>query len=182
MARGWLRTALAGIVLALPVASGGDASQGSMVLRSPAFSAAAPIPARFSCDADNVSPPLSWEGAPRRARSLALIMDDPDAPAGSWDHWLLYDLPAGSSGLVEGIAAEALPRGARQGRNSWGRSEYGGPCPPHGTHRYFFRLYALDIRLGLPPGVSKRQLLAAMEGHILARARLIGTYSRRAPR
>jgi len=182
MACSFFQLALAAVVLMLPVAAGSESRPVSMGLRSPAFLQGAPIPARYTCDAEDVSPALSWEGVPPRTRSFALLLEDPDAPAGSWSHWLVYDLPADTRELAEGISAHALKDGVRQGRNSWGRSEYGGPCPPSGTHRYFFRLYALDIRLGLPPGVGRKQLLAAMQGHILARAELLGTYSRQAPR
>ncbi len=146
-------------------------------LKSSAFAHGEPIPTRYTCQGQDVSPPLSWEGAPASTQSFALIMDDPDAPAQTWVHWVLYNLPADVRALPEGVTAEgALPAQAAQGRNSWGREGYGGPCPPSGTHRYFFKLYALDSFLELPHGASKAELLRAMEGHILAQAQLMGTY------
>jgi Raf kinase inhibitor-like YbhB/YbcL family protein len=151
----------------------------SLVVRSSAFSAGGEIPARFTCEGPNGSPELSWSGIPAGAKSLALLCDDPDAPVGTWVHWVLYDLPASERGLPEGIQA-AAPPGARHGKNSWDREGYGGPCPPPGKpHRYFFRLYALDTPLGLPAGAIKDQVLKAMEGRVLARGELMGTYARK---
>ncbi|NPA26028.1 MAG: YbhB/YbcL family Raf kinase inhibitor-like protein [Chloroflexi bacterium] len=147
----------------------------ALKLASPAFEDQGPIPARYTCDGENVSPPLQWGPTPPGTRSWVLIMDDPDAPGGVWDHWIVYDIPAQVTQLAEG----QTPPG-RQGRNSWGHAYYEGPCPPPGpAHRYVFRLFALDVpSLGLPEAASKAQVLAAMEGHVLSQAQLIGTYGR----
>lgn len=148
-------------------------------LTSTAFEANGYIPAKYTCDGRNISPPLSWQGAPPEAASFALICDDPDAPVGTWVHWVLWNIPAGVSELAEGIPGEqTLADGARHGKNGWGRAGYGGPCPPMGTHRYFFKLYALDTLLELAPGASKKRLLSRIKDHILAEAELIGRYSR----
>ena len=144
-----------------------------MALTSPAFNDGEPIPERFSCDGDDISPELDWFGIPEGTTSLALVMDDHDAPGGTWVHWVLYNLPMDLTGLREGMTGVGL-----DGTNSWGRTGYGGPCPPSGTHRYFFQLYALDINLDLEPGADKAALLNAIEGHILGQAELMGTYSR----
>jgi Raf kinase inhibitor-like YbhB/YbcL family protein len=153
----------------------------TLVLTSPAFEPRGEIPARFTCEGADVSPPLAWSGAPSGTRSLALIVDDPDAPdpaapKTTWVHWVLYDLPPASGGLPEEVAPAALPPGTRQGRNDWKRTGYGGPCPPIGRHRYFFKLYALDAVLGDLGAPTKARLLQAMEGHVLAQAELVGTY------
>ena len=146
---------------------------------SDVFAAGEAIPSKFSCDGQDVSPPLTWRGLPEGTQSLALIMEDPDAPAGIWVHWVIYDIPVSLTGLPEGVPGEAeLPNGTRNGANSWGRGGYGGPCPPSGTHRYFFKLYALDRALDLAPGATKEGLLAAMQGHILGQAEVMGTYAR----
>jgi len=149
-------------------------------LTSSAFGAGQAIPAKYTCTGQDVSPPLSWTDPPPGTQSLALIMDDPDAPAGVWVHWVIYNLPVTSRGLPEAVPARQpeLPDGSRQGVNSWNRSGYGGPCPPSGTHRYVFKLYALDTVLSLPAVASKAQLLNAMQGHILAQAELMGTYAK----
>jgi Raf kinase inhibitor-like YbhB/YbcL family protein len=148
-------------------------------LTSTALAPGQPIPRKYTCDGENVSPPLRWSDLPQGTQSLAFICDDPDAPAGTWVHWVLYNLPAKARALVEAVPANAdLPDGSRQGKNGWGRLGYGGPCPPSGTHRYFFKLYALDTVLGLASGADKSQLLQAMEGHILAQTELMGTYKR----
>ena len=150
------------LVLALAVAGSNaaeEAGKDRMQLTSTVFAEGAAIPAKHTCDAKNVSPPLKWSGVPAGAKSLALIVDDPDAPVGTWVHWVLYDLPATGSELHLG---------------------YGGPCPPPGKpHRYFFKLYALDAVLDLKPGLTKKDLEKAMEGHILERAQLMGTYQRK---
>ena len=152
----------------------------SFELTSPAFAHGEPIPRKYTCDGEDVSPPLHWSAPPQGAQSLALIADDPDAPVGTWVHWVLYNLPAETRGLPEAVPPDAdLPDGSRHGRNSWRRLGYGGPCPPSGTHRYFFKLYALDTALDLAPGASKKQLLRAMKGHILIQAELMGVYARR---
>lgn len=152
----------------------------AMDLTSSAFREGAPIPAVYTCEGKDVSPPLSWTALPEGAKGLALISDDPDAPMGTWVHWVAYNIPPRSAGLAEAVpAVKELPDGTRQGITDFGRIGYGGPCPPSGTHRYFFTLYALDAALSLPPGATKAALEAAMEGHILARAQLMGTYQRR---
>ena len=155
----------------------------SMKLASPAFSAQAAIPARHTCEGGDVSPALQWSGIPAGARSLALIVDDPDAPdpaapQRTWVHWVLYNLPATSTGLSEGAKTAQLPPGTREGRNDWKRTGYGGPCPPKGRHRYFHKLYALDVELPDLHQPDKAKLLKAMEGHVLAQTELVGTYER----
>jgi Raf kinase inhibitor-like YbhB/YbcL family protein len=152
-----------------------------MQLTSTAFTEGGAIPLQHTCDGSNVSPPLKWSGVPAGARSLALIADDPDAPAGTWTHWVLFDLPAGVTELAENQpATQYLPGNAKQGLNDFRRLGYGGPCPPQGKpHRYFFKLYALDTLLDLKPGASKEDVERAMEKHILAQAQLMGTYQRK---
>ncbi len=148
-------------------------------LISAAFSEGAMIPTRYTCDGEDVSPPLSWTELPPETGSFALICEDPDAPVGTWDHWVLFNIPASATGLPEAVPATAtLDDGSVHGNNSWGRLGYGGPCPPGGTHRYIFSLFALDIKLDLKSGATKSGLLKAMEGHILARTRLMGKYRR----
>ena len=148
-------------------------------LMSPVFVAGEAIPLKYTCDGDDVSPPLAWSDPPAGTQSFALICDDPDAPVGTWVHWVLYDLPADARELPEAVPSDAeLPDGGRQGNNSWPRIGYGGPCPPSGSHRYFFKLYALDTVLGLDAGATKKELLRAVEGHVLAQVELMGTYSR----
>jgi len=151
----------------------------SMTLSSPAFDAGQAIPLTYSCRGRDISPALEWSDPPAGTQSFALIMDDPDAPVGTWDHWVLYNIPASTRRLAEAIPPEAsLSDGSLHGKNSWGRLGYGGPCPPSGTHRYFFRLYALDTTLPLASGASKKQVLEAMKGHILGQAELMGTFSK----
>jgi Raf kinase inhibitor-like YbhB/YbcL family protein len=150
-----------------------------MKLSSPAFDHQSEIPKRFTCQGDDASPPLSWSGAPPSTRSFALIVDDPDAPdpkapRTTWVHWVLYDLPADCSALAEGV----IPAGAREGLNDWNKPGYGGPCPPIGRHRYFHKLYALDVLLGDRGPLKKAQLEKLIEGHVLAHAELIGTYAK----
>lgn len=151
-----------------------------MELWSPSFHEGDDIPVRFTCDGDDVSPSLEWTPPPGGTRAFAVVADDPDAPRGTWLHWTLYDLPGGERSLPEHIlSSPALPSGAKQGRNDFGRVGYGGPCPPPGsTHRYHFRLFALDAPLGLPPGAGRHDLEHAMRGHVLAQAELIGRYQR----
>ena len=147
---------------------------------SSAFVQGDPIPVKYTCDGDDTSPPLAWGDPPEGTASFALINDDPDAPAGTWVHWLLYNLPADARSLPEAVPADArLPDGSLHGQNSWRRLGYGGPCPPSGTHRYFFKLYALDTALNLASGADKQATLKAMEGHILGQAELMGVYSRK---
>jgi len=150
-----------------------------MEIKSSAFGSGEMIPAKYTCDGADFSPQLEWSGSPAGTRSFALICDDPDAPMGTWVHWVIYDIPPTATMLAEGITREKdLPGGGTQGINDFRKIGYGGPCPPGGTHRYFFKLYALDSELGLKPGVTKDQLLKAMRGHILDEAQIMGTYKR----
>lgn len=155
-----------------------------MRITSPAFADGEAIPARYTCEGRDTSPPLRFEQIPGGTRSLALIVDDPDAPdpaapRRTWVHWLVFNLSPESAGLAEGTVA--LPEGVCQGRNDWNRARYGGPCPPIGRHRYFHKLYALDRMLDLHEP-TKSELEAAMQGHILAQAQLVGTYQKAATR
>jgi Raf kinase inhibitor-like YbhB/YbcL family protein len=170
------------VVIAL-VACGGNTGQpnvtpdettgtDSMQLTSTAFEHEGTIPERYTCDGADVSPPLALAEVPAEARTLVLIMDDPDAPRGTWDHWVAYDIPPDAE-IPEGAGSLGT-----DGTNSWGRSGYGGPCPPSGTHRYFFNLYALNTELGLAPGATKEQVLDAMTGHVVAQGTLLGRYGR----
>lgn len=151
-------------------------------ITSAAFSDGGPIPRGHTCDGADLSPPLGWTGVPESTKSFALIVDDPDAPGGTWVHWVLYGLPASVTSLPSGVPTEpeiAQPVTAKQGLNDFGRSGYGGPCPPEGpAHRYFFQLYALDADVDVPPGAAKGVLLRAMKGHVLEEARLVGRYGR----
>lgn len=152
-----------------------------MQLTSTAFNEGAPIPAKYTCDDKNVSPPLKWSGVPANAKTLVLIADDPDAPVGTWVHWVLYELPAGVSELREDVTrSQFIPAGGRQGINDFKHLGYGGPCPPPGKpHRYFFKLYALDVALDLKPGATKKEVEGAMDKHVVAQAQLMGTYQRK---
>lgn len=148
-------------------------------VESSAFQDGAMIPKAYTCDGANVSPPLDWKDVPEKTKTLALITDDPDAPAKTWVHWVVFNLPARAKGLAENVAAQgSLAGGGTQGTNDFRKVGYGGPCPPGGTHRYFFKLYALDTELTLDSTATKDQLLKAMEGHILAEGQLMGRYSR----
>jgi Raf kinase inhibitor-like YbhB/YbcL family protein len=150
-----------------------------MILKSTAFVDGGMISSRYTCDGRNVSPPLSWEEAPAKTRTFALICDDPDAPSGDWVHWVIYDLPPDLHGLPEGVATvKVLPDGSKQGINDSVKIGYDGPYPPGGTHRYYFKLYALDASPGLAPGKTKADVLSKMKGHVLAQAQLMGKYSR----
>src|SRR5690606_3351890 len=151
----------------------------ALQVMSDAFAEDQQIPSIYTCDGRNISPPLRWSGVPAEAQTLALVVDDPDAPSGLFTHWRVYDLPPGATGLPEGVPQqETVDGGGRQGRNDFGRIGYGGPCPPSGSHRYVFTVYALDAPLDLPPGATRRQLFDAMDGHIIAEGRLIGRYQR----
>lgn len=155
----------------------------TLALTSPAFADHTPIPSRFTCDGEDVSPPLEWSGVPHETKSLVLIVDDPDAPDPAaprrvWVHWLLYNLPPDSHGLPQG-AARGLPAEARQGVNDWRRPSYGGPCPAVGRHRYFCKLYALDTKLPDLHAPDKSRLEREMRGHILEQTELVGTYQRK---
>jgi Raf kinase inhibitor-like YbhB/YbcL family protein len=152
-------------------------------LTSTAFNAGGGIPTKYTCDGDDLSPPLAWRNAPAGTKSFALIVDDPDAPDPAaprmvYVHWVLYDLPSSAAGLPEGVTPDRLPSGTREGINDWKRSGWGGPCPPIGRHRYFHKLYALDIVLGDLRRPDKAALERAMRGHVLAQAELMGTYQR----
>jgi Raf kinase inhibitor-like YbhB/YbcL family protein len=147
-----------------------------LVVESSVFKAGGSIPEKYTCDGDDVSPPLSWSAGPAGTAAYALIMDDPDAPMGTWVHWVAWNLPGTS--LPAGVPKEARHAdGTRQGHSSWKRAGYGGPCPPSGTHRYVFRVYALDARLDLPDATDKAALLGAIEGHVLAQGELVGRYT-----
>jgi Raf kinase inhibitor-like YbhB/YbcL family protein len=156
-----------------------------MTLRvtSPAFVDGQPIPIKYTCEGKNVSPPLVWSDIPNGVRSLVLIVDDPDAPDPkapkmTWVHWLLYNLPPNTTGLPEGVQAESLPRGTEVGLNDWKHATYGGPCPPIGRHRFFYKLFALDTLLSGLHRPTKSDVEAAMKGHVLAEAQLVGTYQK----
>jgi Raf kinase inhibitor-like YbhB/YbcL family protein len=153
-----------------------------MQLTSTAFTAGGDIPGRYTCEGQDIAPPLAWQEVPDGTRSLALIVDDPDAPdpahpQRTWVHWVLYDIPPAAAGLPEG--GKPLPAGTREGTNDWGRTGYGGPCPPVGRHRYFFKLYALDQMLSDQSAPKKAALEKAMQGHVLAQVELIGTYQKK---
>ncbi len=176
----------AGVRIAVSLALGVSATAAApgFEIRSPAFGSGDPIPVQYTCDGADRSPPLSWSGVPPGTRSLALVVDDPDAPDPraprmTWVHWVLYDLPPEAGGLSEGVPPADLPPGTGQGVNDWGRTGYGGPCPPVGRHRYFFKLYALSGRLPGLGAPTKAELLRAMAGKVLGETELVGTYERR---
>jgi Raf kinase inhibitor-like YbhB/YbcL family protein len=151
-----------------------------MKLESSAFKAGGVIPAKYTCDDQDISPPLSWSDVPAKARSLALIADDPDAPRGTWVHWVAWNIPTNTQALSEGFPKQdASSNQIKQGVTDFKRPGYGGPCPPSGTHRYFFKLYALDTVLNLPSQTTKSELEKAMRGHIVDQAELMGTYQRK---
>lgn len=162
------------LTLGVSFASGGSA----MKVTSSAFGSGEMIPQQYTCKGDDVSPALEWSGAPANAVSFAIIMDDPDAPRGTWVHWVMWNIPASAHSLSQGVAkSEQMDNGARQGRNSNGEVGYNGPCPPMGqTHRYFFRMYALDTKLDLAAGAERSQLDAAMKGHVLAQGEYMGKF------
>lgn len=148
-------------------------------IRSGAFNQGGMIPSKNTCDGSDVSPPLSWSKGPEGTVSYALVADDPDAPAGTWVHWVLYNVPAAKTSLAENVAkVKKLEDGSMQGMNDFRKIGYGGPCPPGGTHRYFFKIYALNEALKVEPGLTKKQLLKEIEGHVLAQGELMGKYSR----
>lgn len=152
--------------------TGGDA----MLTLTSVFQEGQSIPKQFSCQGQNISPSLSWQGAPPETRSFVLIMDDPDAPNGTWTHWVLFNIPAGVSSLSENI--QNLPAGTLQGLNSWGKTGYGGPCPPRGQHRYIFKLFALDTVLNLQSGADQNSIETAMKNHVIGQATLMGKYQK----
>lgn len=148
----------------------------ALTLSSDAFNYNQMLPAKYTCDGENVSPPLAWKDIPDNTQSFVLVMDDPDAPMGTWDHWILFNIPADARDLVENVNIENT--GILPGMNSWKGTSYNGPCPPFGTHRYVFTLYALDGQLELPKGSTKKAIEDAMKGHILAQNEFITKYSR----
>jgi Raf kinase inhibitor-like YbhB/YbcL family protein len=155
-----------------------------LVITSPAFAPGADVPTLFTCEGSDISPPLEWTGAPDGTKSFVLIVDDPDAPDPAapkviWVHWVLYNLPPGTTGLPEGVNPKDLPQGTREGTNDWKHTGYRGPCPPVGRHRYFHKLYALDVMLGDLGTPTKAGVEKAMEGHVLAQAELMGTYEKK---
>jgi len=171
-----------GVAFGIPTAGVGK-ENAAMKLTSTAFGHNAAIPKLHTCDGKDVSPPIAWSGVPASAKSLALIVDDPDAPDPAapkmtWVHWVLYNIPPSATGLAQGIAPRGLPVGTREGLNDWNRTGYGGPCPPIGRHRYFHKLYALDVVLPDLGKPTKAALEKAMHGHVLAQTELIGTYRR----
>ena len=148
-------------------------------INSSAFAEGGMIPKRYTCDSEDVSPDLTWSGVPEGTQSIALICDDPDAPMGTWVHWVLFNLPGDQTQLPEAVPPDQnLVTGGVHGKNDFGRLGYGGPCPPGGTHRYYFKIYALDTLLDLDSGITKAQLLDAMQGHILGEGQIMGKYSR----
>jgi Raf kinase inhibitor-like YbhB/YbcL family protein len=178
---------LAGVMLALyytvcmPTGTPPAEEIMALTLTSTAFTDGGEIPTRYTCQGDDISLPLAWRGTPSDTRSLVLIVDDPDAPDPgaprmTWVHWVLFNLPPETTGLPEGVTADRLPAGTGQGLNDWKRTGYGGPCPPVGRHRYFFKLYALDTVLRLSGKPTKPALEAAMQGHVIDQAQLVGTY------
>ena len=174
-----LKSFLPGAILLLFLGPLMGAEELTMQLASSAFQEGQSIPTLYTCQGKGISPPLRWSGAPSATKSFALISEDPDAPGGTWVHWVLWNLPPSSMALEQSVPTDRrLKNGTYQGYNDFRRVGYGGPCPPSGTHRYFFTLYALDTTLDLKRNSSKTELLAAMKGHILAQATLMGTYQR----
>jgi hypothetical protein len=172
------------VIAALAVAcalvmAGGAHTEEAMQITSPAFQDHKSIDPKYTCDGQDISPPLEFSGVPEDAVGLVLVCDDPDAPAGIWVHWVVFDMPADAEGLPENTPADGtLSNGSVQGTNSFGNIGYGGPCPPGGEHRYIFKLFAIDTKLALEPGAKKADVVAAMQGHILAEAQLTGLYAR----
>ena len=175
--------AVSALALVAMLARGPAFAEGIMNLTSTAFGENQSIPKLYTCEGKDVSPPLAWSGVPANAKSLVLIVDDPDAPDPAaprmtWVHWVLYDIPVSASGLAEGTASGGLPKGTLEGTNDWQRTGYGGPCPPIGRHRYFHKLYALDAVLPDLKKPTKAALEQAMKGHVIAQAQLVGTYQK----
>ena len=172
---------LSGLLLSSPTRA--KESEAPMQITSPSFTPQGSISAKYTCEGSDTSPPLAWSGVPASAKSLALIVDDPDAPDPkaprmTWVHWVLFNLPPSATSLAEGASKKGLPQGAQQGLNDWKRADYGGPCPPIGRHRYFFKLYALDTVLPDSGKLTKADLLNAMQGHVVGTAELVGTYEK----
>jgi Raf kinase inhibitor-like YbhB/YbcL family protein len=174
-----------GIIAGSVCAKDGSTKKGAkkmaaITITSQAFKHMQPIPSQYTCDGADISPPLSWSNVPPATKSIALICDDPDAPAGTWVHWVVYDLPPATDSLPENIPKiDTLPGGGTQGKNDFRRIGWNGPCPPGGTHRYFFKINALDTMLNLPAGKTKAEIEKAMKGHILAKGEIVGTYTRK---
>lgn len=172
-----MKTAIGFFFAAAMVVAAVTAGASEFTITSPAFGAGEKIPMLHTCDGKDVSPPLTWMGAPDGTRAFAMIMDDPDAPGGMWVHWVIYNIPAETVSLPMGVPTDGtLQIGAMQGSNSWKRTGYGGPCPPSGSHRYFFKLYALSDYLDLAPGASKKEMVKAMEGKVLGQTELMGKF------
>lgn len=151
-----------------------------IIITSPAFEKGKLIPQKYSCDGKDISPPLKWSSIPEETKSLVLICDDPDAPMGTWVHWVVYDIPKERRAFTEDISEQALEKmGAKQGLNDFKKTNYGGPCPPGGTHRYFFKIYALDTVLNEKPGLTKKEILQRIEKHIIAQGHLMGKYQKK---
>ena len=171
------------IFIAVAIGTGGSGMEATKVefkISSPAFNNEEFIPQKYACDGSNVSPPIGWSNAPAGTKSFALICDDPDAPAGNWVHWIVYNIPPNVAELKEEASSKRLlPKGAVEGSNDYHRNKYDGPCPPSGIHRYFFKLFALDKELQTGANITKKGLLELMNGHILAQATLIGKYKRK---
>ena len=168
---------LVGVVLTVLLIGAGGVR---MELKSQAFQPGAMIPAKYTCDGEDVSTPLNWSDPPSGTQSFALVSDDPDAPVGIWVHWVVWNIPSSARALEENLPKTAsLPNGAKQGTTDFRQVGYGGPCPPSGTHRYFFKVYALDTTLNLPASTTKKELEKVMQSHILAQAELMGKYHRR---
>jgi len=178
-----MRDVLTIAALLVAVSQSATSLQGEkhMKIESPSFAQAQPIPQKYTCDGGDVSPELRWSNAPQETKSYALIADDPDAPAGIWVHWVLYNIPVKTNELPEGVPKTATTAAGIQGLNDFKKIGYGGPCPPPGKpHRYFFKLYAMDTELPVKTGATKKDIEAAMQGHVLASAEVMGTYQRRA--
>jgi Raf kinase inhibitor-like YbhB/YbcL family protein len=172
---------IASVLLFFPFSSSCEkGGENLVVIESASFTQNQSIPSKYTCDGPDVSPPLEWKNIPEKAKSIVLICDDPDAPAGVWVHWVCYDIPPVKKSLSEGIPkSDSLPIGGKQGITDFGSIGYGGPCPPSGTHRYFFKIYALDRMLGWPAGKTKKDIEHAIKGHILAQGQFIGVYSKK---
>lgn len=177
----WKKLTVGALILAAtlttitPISAKEAKKMAQMKMTSPDFQQSQPIPGKFSCDGEDINPNLQIEGVPPEAKSLALVVDDPDAPVGLWVHWVLWNIDPATTQIKQ----SSVPPGAQQGVNSWKRNNYGGPCPPSGTHRYFFHLYALKERLNLPTSATKKDLEQAIQGKILSQCELMGTYSKK---
>lgn len=162
-----------------PAAKQSPDQKSEIKVTSVAFKEGQPIPRQYTCAGVNISPPLEWSGVPKAAKTIAIIVNDPDAPSGDWVHWVLYNVPADNIGFVENVpATETLKAGGFQGKNDFGKVGYGGPCPPAGTHRYFFKLYAVDTELPLKAGATWAELQTALDDHVVAQGQLMGTYQK----